>query len=69
MAYTPNNLPKNITLVRGVDLTGSQKNKLTFNGMKSKAFIECNSFYFDGLEPAQGDYLYPVTTSFSDLRY
>ena len=57
-------------LIKGIDLTDSQKSMLKFNGMKDNNWVKCHSFWFkDGKPSIEEGYYYPVTKSLSFLPH
>jgi len=58
-------------LIKGIDLTESQKAMLEFKGMLNREFVECHSFWFKDGKPAtyESGYYYPRCTSLKYLPY
>ena len=57
-------------LIKGTELTVSQKQSLTFNGMKDEVWVKCHSFWFkDGKPSTENGYYYPVCHSLEFLPY
>lgn len=58
-------------LIKGSDLTESQKAQLQYNGMKNPEWIKAHSFWFaaDGKKSANPKHYYPVCHSLTWLPY
>ena len=55
-------------LVKGIELTETQKTLLKFKGMKNPLFIANHSFWFKNGKPSKEiGFIYPVSHSFSHL--
>jgi len=58
----------NLQLIKGINLTTSQKSMIKFNGMVNPEFIKNHSFWFENGKPSKTNgHYYPVCHSLSHL--